>query len=124
MSSTMTAILFPGRIRSFSGGVPTGWSRAVWINDAALDDDAIVIGVNFEPGVTEEKLKKFVELYLVSYPITLISDEIIDALGEPRGLPTSILISPEGEVAKKVTGMVSDRSLNKFISQYELQKNE
>ena len=82
------------------------------------NDDAIVIGVNYEQGISDERLKKFAELYLVSYPITRMNDEIVDAIGEPRGLPTSILINPEGDVVKKFTGMVSDRILNKFITQY------
>ncbi len=81
-------------------------------------DDAIVIGVNYEQGISDEKLKKFAELYLVSYPITRMNSEIEKALGEPRGLPTSILINPEGDVVKKFTGMVSDRTLNRYIAQY------
>ena len=81
-------------------------------------EDAIVIGVNYEQGISDERLKKFAELYLVSYPITRMNEEIATALGEPRGLPTSILINPAGDVVKKFTGMVSDRSLNKFITQY------
>ncbi|MCU7837236.1 MAG: TlpA family protein disulfide reductase [gamma proteobacterium symbiont of Taylorina sp.] len=82
------------------------------------NDNAIVIGVNYEPGITIERLKKFSELYLVSYPMTQMNDEIIDALGEPRGLPTSILVNPEGDVVKKFTGMISDRTLKKYIAQY------
>ena len=82
------------------------------------NDDAVVIGVNYEPGLKDERLEKFIALYLISYPITRVNDEIIDALGEPRGLPTSILIDPEGNIAKKITGMVSERSLNKMIAKY------
>ncbi len=83
------------------------------------NEDAMVIGVNYEPGLKDERLKKFMALYLVSYPMTRVNDEIINALGEPRGLPTSFLIDPKGNVMKKITGMVSDRSLNKIIAQYE-----
>ncbi len=82
------------------------------------NDDAVVIGVNFEPGITDEKLKKFIALYLVSYPITKVSDEIIAALGEPRGLPTSILIDPQGNVVRKLVGMVDERRINKVIAKY------
>ena len=85
-------------------------------------EDAIVIGVNYEQGISDEKLKSFVELYLVSYPITRMNEEIVEALGEPRGLPTSILINPQGDVVKKFTGMISDRTLNRFISQYNEKK--
>ncbi len=82
-------------------------------------DDAVVIGVNYEPGLSDERLEKFVALYLMSYPVTRVNDEIIAALGEPRGLPTSILIDPQGNIAKKITGMVDERRLNKIITDYE-----
>ena len=90
------------------------------LSDYHLDhEDAVVIGVNYEPGIKDEKLKKFIDLYLISYPITKVNDDIIDKLGEPRGLPTSIIISPEGKIAKRVTGMVDARSLDKMISSYQ-----
>ena len=82
-------------------------------------DDAVVIGVSYEPGITDEKLKKFIALYLVSYPITKVNDDIIKVLGEPRGLPTSILIDPQGNITKRLTGMLTQRRLNKIISQFE-----
>lgn len=82
-------------------------------------DDAVVLGVNYEPGLKDERLKKFIALYLVTYPVTRVNDEIIDALGEPRGLPTSILIDPQGNIAKRISGMVDERRLNKVIEQYE-----
>ncbi len=82
-------------------------------------EDAVVIGVNYEPGVRDEKLKKFVDLYLISYPVTKVNDDIIKVLGEPRGLPTTIIISPEGDIAKRITGMVDARSLDKMITHYQ-----
>ncbi len=82
------------------------------------NEDAVVIGVNYEPEIKDERLIKFARLYLVSYPITRANDEIIAALGEPRGLPTSILINPKGDVVKTISGMVDDRRLNKIITQY------
>ena len=83
------------------------------------NDDAVVIGVNYEPGLKDERLKKFIAVYLVTYPVTRVNDEIIKALGEPRGLPTSILIDPQGNIAKRLTGMVDERKLNKVIAQHE-----
>jgi len=82
-------------------------------------EDAVVIGVNFEQGLSDKRLDKFIALYLVSYPVTRMSDEIIKALGQPRGLPTSILIDPQGNIAKTITGMVDERRLNKIITDYE-----
>ncbi len=83
------------------------------------NDDAVVIGVNYEPGLKDERLQKFIALYLITYPVTRVNDEIINALGEPRGLPTSILIDPQGNIAKKITGMVDERRLNTIIEKYQ-----
>ena len=82
-------------------------------------DDAVVIGVNYEPALKDERLQKFIALYLITYPVTRVNDEIINALGEPRGLPTSILIDPQGNIAKKITGMVDERRLNTIIEKYQ-----
>jgi len=83
------------------------------------NEDAVVIGVNYEPGLKDERLKKFIALYLITFPVTRVNDEIIDALGEPRGLPTSILIDPQGNIAKRLTGMVDERRINKVIEKYQ-----
>lgn len=80
------------------------------------NDNAVVIGVNYEQGLSNERIKKFIELYLISYPVTKMNDEITVALGTPRGLPTSILIDPQGNIAKKITGIVDDRRLKSLIA--------
>ncbi len=87
-------------------------------------DDTVVIGVNYEPGLKQEKLKKFIAVYLITYPVTRVNKEIISALGEPRGLPTSILISPKGDIAKRITGMVDEKRINKIITQYSQIKSQ
>ncbi|MDX2506317.1 MAG: TlpA disulfide reductase family protein [Gammaproteobacteria bacterium] len=87
------------------------------------NEDAMVIGVNYEPGLSEERLKNFIAVYLMAYPVTRVNDDIIEALGEPRGLPTSVLISPQGKVVKTIAGMVSEQSLNKLIEQHLIEQN-
>ena len=83
------------------------------------NEDAVVIGVNYEQGLKDERLKKFIDLYLITYPITRVNDEIIQALGEPRGLPTTVLIDPQANVVKKFAGMVTERRLNEMIAEYD-----
>ncbi len=78
-------------------------------------NNAVVIGINYEPNISPDKLKKFIDLYLINYPITIVNDDIIAALGEPRGLPMSILIDPQGNIVKKIAGMVDDRKLKKLM---------
>lgn len=80
-------------------------------------DDAVVIGVNFEPGLEDKKLKKFVDVHLISYPITRFSEDILKALGTPSGLPTTVIINPKGQIVKKILGEINSEHLNKIIAQ-------
>ncbi|MCK5697146.1 MAG: TlpA family protein disulfide reductase [Gammaproteobacteria bacterium] len=79
------------------------------------NNNAVVIGINYEPKIKEDALNKFIGLYLINYPITRVNKDIITALGEPRGLPTSMLIDPEGNIVKKITGMVDGRQLKALM---------
>jgi len=87
------------------------------------NEDAVVIGVNYEPGIKDERLRKFMAVYLISYPVTRVNDEIIAAVGQPVGLPTSVLINPQGEVIETIAGMVSEQTLNQIIAKYDQKNN-
>jgi thiol-disulfide isomerase/thioredoxin len=82
------------------------------------NDDAVVIGINYEPELSNKELEKFIALYLISYPVTRVDETIIAALGRPRGLPTSIIIDPQGHIVKKISGMITNRRLNTLIDSY------
>ena len=79
------------------------------------DKDAIVIGVNFEK-VELKKLKKFCDEILGWYPVLLSKPPPDRPLGPIPGLPTSFLVSPEGELVAKTVGPVTMQSIEKFIN--------
>jgi hypothetical protein len=54
----------------------------------------------------------------VSYPIAQVSlDDSPKDFDEPRGLPTTYLIAPDGRVAKRFVGPVTGQSLDAAIGQ-------
>jgi len=80
------------------------------------DKDAIVIGVAFED-VKVAKLKQFVGEYFINYPILRQKPAARSDLGIISGLPTSFLISPEGEIIAQQTGPVTAKLIEDFIAQ-------
>lgn len=70
-------------------------------------DDVTVLGLTFEETDPKE-IKKFLKRLPASYPILMV--DVYDppkALGVPRGLPMTILISPSGEIVEKWMGPVT-----------------
>jgi len=78
------------------------------------DKDAIVIGVNFEK-ISVEELAKFIDENFVIYPVLLSEPSPTSPLGPVTGLPTSFLISPEGELVATKMGPVTIKSIEDLI---------
>ncbi|WP_078120780.1 TlpA family protein disulfide reductase [Thiosocius teredinicola] len=81
---------------------------------------AVVLGVNMEE-IDEKSLREFVDEQFLSFPILVATarpsrDQLI---GPIEGLPTSYLITPEGEVVARQVGQITAEALRKFIERYE-----
>ncbi len=85
------------------------------------DKDAVVLGLNMED-ISETKLKKFVEQQFVSYPILLIKRSSQLPFGRVAGLPTSFLISPQGDIIARQVGTVTAESIERFMASYTEKK--
>ena len=95
----------------------------IFFHDTHAAKDAVVLGVNFED-VSELKVKKFLEDYMVSYPVLLSEADSHSDLGKITGLPTTFIISPDGNVVHKKTGMIDADYLEKIIAQQKLKLSE
>jgi thiol-disulfide isomerase/thioredoxin len=87
------------------------------------DTDAIVIGVNMED-IPLQQLRTFVEQQFLSFPILRGKPAQRTALGAIPAMPTSYLISPEGEVVARQVGIVSGEMIERFIANYGLKRND
>lgn len=73
------------------------------------------IGLAYEDS-DEGDIKAFLAKHPVSYPIAQVSlDDMPRDFDEPRGLPTTYLIAPDGHVAKRFVGPVTGQSLGASI---------
>lgn len=88
---------------------------------AHKDKDAVVIGVDYE-NTDIKNTKAFVKNQMMNYPVVRLQEGINKRgdtpFGPLKGLPTTYMISPEGEVVAGTTGMVSEDVLNAFIKKY------
>lgn len=83
---------------------------------AHKERDALVIGINMED-MAPERLKGFVAARFISYPILLAPVDGYTAFGRIPVLPTSILLSPEGEVVTRHVGPLTAEMIEQLIEQ-------
>ncbi|WP_457675049.1 TlpA family protein disulfide reductase [Thiolapillus sp.] len=90
-------------------------------HDSHKDKDAVVLGLNMED-LGADRLRAFVEEQFLSYPILMAGSRPREVLGAVPGLPTSFLVSPEGEVVARQVGPVDGKSIESFIREYKKNK--
>lgn len=81
----------------------------------AAHDNVTAIGLAYEDSEPAE-IKAFLAKHPVAYPIAQVTlDQPPKDFDEPRGLPTTYLIGPDGKVAKHIVGPVTEASLEAII---------
>jgi len=83
--------------------------------------DAVVVGIAYED-IKTEALKEFAESYFMSYPILITSPTTKTPFGVISGLPSTFLLSPDGELVATQTGPVTARLIEDFIKNYKPEK--
>ena len=75
------------------------------------------IGLAYEDS-DKADIRAFLAKHPVSYPVAQVSlDDMPKDFDEPRGLPTTYLIAPDGRVARQFVGPVTGQSLGAAIGQ-------
>ena len=81
----------------------------------AAHQNVTAIGLAYEDSEPAE-IKAFLAKHPVAYPIAQVSlDQPPKDFDEPRGLPTTYVISPDGKVARHIVGPVTEASLEAII---------
>lgn len=81
----------------------------------AHKDKVSAIGLAYDDSDAED-IKAFLVKHPVSYPVAQVTmDKPLKDFDEPRGLPTTWLIGPDGKVAKRFVGTVNETSLGQAI---------
>jgi thiol-disulfide isomerase/thioredoxin len=80
--------------------------------------DAMVIGINTEL-VGKNQLLGFLDDYFITYPVYTSPPIQESALGAIPGLPTTFLVSPQGNVVARQVGGVTREMIENFIQKWE-----
>lgn len=91
-----------------------------FFHEAHKNKDAIVLGVNYEQ-VSVEKVQAFLEEQMIKFPVVRpvgVIDNKATPFGPLRGLPTTYMVSPSGEVIAARTGGVNQQMLEDFLEKY------
>lgn len=76
--------------------------------------DLMIFGVVFDYPSTKE-VTDYVDDMLMSYPIVLGDDDVVDQIGKADVLPTTFIYNPKGELVKIKRGLVTRQYLEKII---------
>mgnify|MGYP001826342855 FL=1 len=78
-------------------------------------DTLVVLGVSFEE-VNTEYLREFVDSHFMTYPIVRSEPIPVTPLGPVLGLPTTYIVSPEGEPIARQEGPVSREAIEAYLA--------
>lgn len=87
-------------------------SRGFTILGMAMDEEGKKV---VQPYVEKERFDVNGTPTPMNYPIVIGNDSVADKFGGIIGYPTSILISRDGHVVKRITGLISEGELSKTI---------
>ncbi len=87
-------------------------------HDDHHEHSALVIGINTEH-IGKGQLSRFLDDYFITYPVFVSEPTERSELGLIPGLPTTFLVTPEGEVVARQVGPVTRDMIEQFIANYE-----
>ena len=87
-------------------------SKGFTVLGIAMDDEGKSV---VAPFLAKERFDVNGEKLPMNYPIVIGNDDIADKFGGLFGYPTSVLISPDGKIVKRITGIISEDEITKAI---------
>jgi phage antirepressor YoqD-like protein len=87
-------------------------------HDQHVDSDAMVIGINAED-IGQKRLQTFLEDYFITYPVFMSGPTQQSELGLIPGLPTTFLVTPDGQVVARQVGPVTREMIEQFIQKWQ-----
>lgn len=96
----------------------------VFFHEKYKDKGAMVLGVNYE-NIPADKIQTFADELMISFPLVRFKDidlnKNVTPFGPLRGLPSTYMVAPNGEVVAGRAGIVDVKVLEEFIQKYEAQ---
>jgi thiol-disulfide isomerase/thioredoxin len=86
----------------------------VALYDSRKNKDVMVIGVALDYE-SAKSVSEYVDDMLMSYPIVLGDDEVVNQIGHADVLPTTFIYNPSGQLVKTKHGKVTKQYLESLI---------
>lgn len=86
----------------------------VALYDSRKNKDVVVIGVVFDYQSVKE-VEEYVDDMLMSYPIVLGDDAVVQQIGSADALPTTFIYDPHGRLVKTKRGLVTRQYLESVM---------
>lgn len=80
--------------------------------------DAVVLGLD-AGGTNVADLNEFAAENMMEYLIAPVQESTLTAFGMLTGIPTTYVVTPTGEVAAKVVGIINLKAVEQLMQQYE-----
>ncbi len=87
-------------------------------HDENVNNNAMVVGINAEH-ISQQRLQTFLDDYFITYPNFVSGPTQQSELGLIPGLPTTFLVTPEGEVVARQVGPVTREMIEQFIQKWQ-----
>lgn len=95
----------------------------VEFHDRHKDKDAVVLGINYED-VDSEYLHEFIDTHFMTYPVLRMDPEPVTPLGPVFGLPTTYIISPQGERVARQEGPITGAAIEEYLKRKQQQGSQ
>ncbi|MDD2893537.1 MAG: TlpA disulfide reductase family protein [Halothiobacillaceae bacterium] len=86
-------------------------------HDTHQAKDAVVWGVSYEK-IDSTRLAKFVDEQMISYPVLPMNPGQPSPFGAIRGLPTTVLVAPDGSVARTHLGGITHEMIERYMREW------
>jgi thiol-disulfide isomerase/thioredoxin len=87
-------------------------SRGFTVLGVAMDDEGASV---VAPFVGKQHFDVNGQKELMNYPIVIGNDDVAEKFGGLIGYPTSVLISKDGKIVKRITGIIDEDEISKTI---------
>lgn len=89
----------------------------VELSKELADKNVKFIGISVDRGPNIDKdVKKFIDEHKIPYQIVLANEDLEQAFGNVRALPTTFLVDEEGKIRETLVGMRTKAAFNQFIT--------
>lgn len=75
-----------------------------------------IIGMSVDDG-GPQAVRKFANTLGVKFPLAMANDEILDAYGPIRSIPTTFFINRKGDIVRRVVGYIDGETMEDYVKE-------